>query len=215
MNCKHEFEYKNYNKLLRRNICVCKKCGVVEKPYPAVNNKPSELPDEWHPIGKSRPKVTQMVIDEFTKVLDAQDEKGMAKYGVSIDEGHVDENGDPYDWPMMAMEELADFSKYQVKEILRLRKEVNYWKRQAETAEVTANEMAEESAVMIEQLQKEVEHWKSLHQLEVNSHKETLKKFPKHSCGKHVTIVWNPEQLNKMKGIECNECGKVTFFERE
>jgi hypothetical protein len=68
----------------------------------------------------NRPKTTQAVIDGFAKLLDAQDDKGIKKYGTTIDEAEVDENGEPYDWRLMAMEELCDYSKYQVKEIVRL-----------------------------------------------------------------------------------------------
>jgi predicted nucleic acid-binding Zn-ribbon protein len=73
----------------------------------------------------NRPKTTQAVIDGFSKLLDAQDDKGIKKYSTTIDEAVLDENGEPYDWRLMAMEELADFSKYQVKEIRRLEGLVN------------------------------------------------------------------------------------------
>jgi chromosome segregation ATPase len=69
----------------------------------------------------NRPKTTQTVIDGFAKLLDAQDDKGIKKYGTTIDEAE-DKN---YDWRLMAMEELADFSKYQVKEIMKLEKIIN------------------------------------------------------------------------------------------
>lgn len=188
-------------------LTSCSKCGLV--------NNFGE---------KKRPKTTQTVIDEFTKVLDAQDDKGMVKYGVSIDDAE-DNN---YDWPLMAMEELADFSKYQVKEIKRLQRLIKAWKetskdweRQrkqlhkerdeakqwAKDAEITANEMAEESAVMIEQLQREIAILKSDALLETA-------KLTKHHCGKHVTIVWDPMEVNEMKGVKCKECGKVTYFEK-
>jgi hypothetical protein len=69
----------------------------------------------------NRPKTTQAVIDGFSKLLDAQDDKGIKKYGTTIDEAEIDEEtGEPWDWRLMAMEELCDYSKYQVKEIKRL-----------------------------------------------------------------------------------------------
>jgi hypothetical protein len=65
-----------------------------------------------------RPKTTQAVIDAFSKILDAQDEKGIKKYGTTIDEAS-DQN---YDWNVMALEECADLFKYLIKENQRLRK---------------------------------------------------------------------------------------------
>lgn len=70
-----------------------------------------------------RPTVTQKVIDAFAEILDKQDEKGLKKYGVSIDEALVDEDGNPYDWNVMALEECADLFKYLVKENRKLRAE--------------------------------------------------------------------------------------------
>jgi uncharacterized coiled-coil DUF342 family protein len=228
-----------------------------------------------------------MVIDEFTKVLDAQDDKGMAKYGVSIDEAQVDENGDPYNWPLMAMEELADFSKYQVKEILRLkntvkqvssalnhwmqrvnelekernearegceklRKEAKEWKEaylkdsslawekqynkerdEHNQTKIDANEMAEESAVVIEQLREEVEKTKKAafeyqklsiermdiineFQTEVEKYKSRCKdyedKLNNHNCRckRHALIVWG-EGANNIYRVFCKECGKTLY----
>jgi hypothetical protein len=161
-------------------------------------------------LAMGRPKVTQMVIDEFTKVLDAQNKKGMAKYKVSIDDVEVDENGEPYNWPLMAMEELADFSQYQVKEILRLRKGLDAWAKiareweeRAITAEISANEMAEESAVVIEQLQKEVE--------ELKRENNILKwQPPKHNCRQHAMVVWGPG-VNNVRRVFCKECSKTLY----
>jgi hypothetical protein len=65
-----------------------------------------------------RPKVSQIVIDEFTKLIDSQDVKGLAKYNQSIDEA-PDEK---YDWKLMALEEGADLQKYLIKRILELEK---------------------------------------------------------------------------------------------
>ena len=66
-----------------------------------------------------RPQTSQKVIDEFARIIDAQDLKGIEKYGVTIDDA-VDED---YHWLEMAGEEIADMMKYFVKEIQRLRKE--------------------------------------------------------------------------------------------
>lgn len=66
-----------------------------------------------------RPEVSQIVIDEFTKIIDSQDDKGIQKYGRTIDDA---KDGD-YSWMEMASEEIADMFKYLVKEIIRLRKE--------------------------------------------------------------------------------------------
>lgn len=67
-----------------------------------------------------RPKISQDVIDGFTAIIDAQDKKGIAKYGRTIDDA-VDED---YDWKLMALEESADQLKYLVREVKRLEKEL-------------------------------------------------------------------------------------------
>jgi hypothetical protein len=64
-----------------------------------------------------RPEITQAVIDAFSKILDAQDQKGIKKYGTTIDEA---KNSD-YDWNLMALEECADCFKYLIKENSRLK----------------------------------------------------------------------------------------------
>lgn len=71
-----------------------------------------------------RPKTSQYVINEFAKVVDSQDTKGINKYDMTIDEAS-DEN---YHWLEMAGEEVADLMKYLVKEIIRLRKAVSLLK---------------------------------------------------------------------------------------
>lgn len=70
---------------------------------------------------KDRPKTSQYVINEFTKVIDNQDLKGIEKYDMTIDEA----NDDNYHWLEMAGEEVADCFKYFVKEIVRLRKVIS------------------------------------------------------------------------------------------
>ncbi|MEH7157523.1 hypothetical protein [Neobacillus drentensis] len=67
-----------------------------------------------------RPKISQMVINEFTKLIDSQDGKGFEKYGVSID----DAKDESYNWEHMALEEAADLQKYLVKRILELEKQL-------------------------------------------------------------------------------------------
>jgi cell division protein FtsB len=71
-----------------------------------------------------RPAVSQMVINEFTKLIDLQDVKGIAKYNKTIDEA----NNADYNWMEMAGEELADMFKYLVKEIIRLKAELHVLK---------------------------------------------------------------------------------------
>jgi hypothetical protein len=65
-----------------------------------------------------RPTVSQIVIDEFTKLVDSQDVKGIAKYHETID----DAQDEKYDWKLMALEEGADLQKYLIKRILELEK---------------------------------------------------------------------------------------------
>ena len=64
-----------------------------------------------------RPIVTQRIIE----LLDKQNEKGLRKYGTTIDEAK-DEH---YDWRLMAIEELIDLVQYQQKEIMRLERLLN------------------------------------------------------------------------------------------
>jgi hypothetical protein len=68
-----------------------------------------------------RPKTSQMVIDEFTNIIDSQDNKGFAKYGKSIDEA----DDTKYNWELMALEETADLQKYLVRRIKQLEKQLN------------------------------------------------------------------------------------------
>lgn len=74
------------------------------------------------PLNTSRPMTSQIVIKEFSKIIDAQDKKGIEKYGKTIDEAVN------YDWELMALEEAADLQKYLVKEIVRLRAELHILK---------------------------------------------------------------------------------------
>ncbi|PKR86122.1 hypothetical protein [Heyndrickxia camelliae] len=67
-----------------------------------------------------RPRISQAVIDEFSAIIDAQDKKGIDKYGRSIDDA-IDED---YDWKLMALEESADQLKYLVREVKMLEKKL-------------------------------------------------------------------------------------------
>jgi hypothetical protein len=66
-----------------------------------------------------RPLTSQIVIDKFASIIDSQDEKGLKKYGISIDEA----SNLQYNWELMALEETADLQKYLVKQIMRLKSE--------------------------------------------------------------------------------------------
>jgi hypothetical protein len=63
-----------------------------------------------------RPLTSQIVIDEFSKIIDSQDKKGFDKYGVTID--HAENKN--YNWELMALEETADLQKYLVRRILEV-----------------------------------------------------------------------------------------------
>lgn len=64
-----------------------------------------------------RPEVTQQIIE----LLDKQNEKGLKKYGTTIDQ--VSDMA--YDWKLMALEEAIDLIQYQQKEIMRLERLLN------------------------------------------------------------------------------------------
>jgi hypothetical protein len=66
-----------------------------------------------------RPKVSQIVINEFSKIIDSQDVKGISKYHKSIDNA----SDADYNWELMALEEAADLQKYLVKQIIKLKAE--------------------------------------------------------------------------------------------
>lgn len=68
---------------------------------------------------KQRPVTSQIVIDEFAKVVDSQDDKGLEKYNQSIDNAKDED----YHWLVMAGEEIIDMFKYFIREIRRLTKE--------------------------------------------------------------------------------------------
>ncbi|OMF46585.1 hypothetical protein [Paenibacillus peoriae] len=64
-----------------------------------------------------RPEVTQRIIE----LLDKQNEKGLKKYGTTIDQV----SDMVYDWKLMALEEAIDLIQYQQKEIMRLERLLN------------------------------------------------------------------------------------------
>ncbi|OMF32358.1 MULTISPECIES: hypothetical protein [Paenibacillus] len=64
-----------------------------------------------------RPEVTQRIIE----LLDKQNEKGLKKYGTTIDQ--VSDMA--YDWKLMALEEAADLIQYLQKEVIRLERLLN------------------------------------------------------------------------------------------
>ncbi|MMZ50561.1 hypothetical protein D1872_122790 [compost metagenome] len=64
-----------------------------------------------------RPEVTQRIIE----LLDKQNEKGLRKYGTTIDQ--VPDTA--YDWKLMALEEAADLIQYLQKEVMRLERLLN------------------------------------------------------------------------------------------
>jgi len=85
---------------------------------------------------KPRPETSQIVIDEFTKIVDSQDDKGYLKYKTTIDEAK-DEN---YNWELMAIEEAVDMSKYFVKRIKELEKRIRRLKSMRRIAKYLAVE---------------------------------------------------------------------------
>ncbi|MEK5175105.1 hypothetical protein NST63_18060 [Heyndrickxia sp. FSL W8-0496] len=72
-----------------------------------------------------RPKTSQAVIDGFAAIIDAQDQKGIQKYGRNIDDA-IDED---YDWKLMALEESADQLKYLVREVKMLKNKLREEKK--------------------------------------------------------------------------------------
>ncbi|MBY7736310.1 hypothetical protein [Paenibacillus polymyxa] len=64
-----------------------------------------------------RPEVTQRIIE----LLDKQNEKGLKKYGTTIDQV-ADQS---YDWKLMALEEAVDLIQYLQKEVIRLERLLN------------------------------------------------------------------------------------------
>jgi hypothetical protein len=61
---------------------------------------------------------SQMVMEIIAQLMDEQDQKGLKKYGVTLDKVAFDD----YDWNRMAMEEMADCIKYLLMENFRLKR---------------------------------------------------------------------------------------------
>lgn len=61
--------------------------------------------------------IKEAVLSTVSKALDAQTEKGITKYGQSLDDISVD----AYDWNQMAAEEMIDGMQYQQMEIKKLK----------------------------------------------------------------------------------------------
>lgn len=64
--------------------------------------------------------IKDSLLHRIRKQIDDQSNKGVAKYGHTLD----DCNYDKYDWLEMANQELIDLAQYQQKEIRRLRSEI-------------------------------------------------------------------------------------------
>lgn len=64
--------------------------------------------------------VTQQSIDEFSSIALSQRQKGLSKYGVTLDERTAAER----DWSKDVKEELVDAFQY----IVMLERERNYWR---------------------------------------------------------------------------------------
>jgi len=64
-------------------------------------------------------KVSRKILNRVEEQLLNQNAKGLAEYGVTID----DANDEEYDWNFEALGEVLDALQYQVKENMRLRKE--------------------------------------------------------------------------------------------
>ncbi|ARK28752.1 hypothetical protein [Halalkalibacter krulwichiae] len=64
-------------------------------------------------------KVSREILNRIAKQLQAQSEKGLREYGVTID----DASDDQYNWSEEALAEVIDASQYLVKENMRLRRE--------------------------------------------------------------------------------------------
>lgn len=61
--------------------------------------------------------IKQKVLNTVSKIIDSQNEKGLQKYGESLDECDLNK----HDWNLMIIEELIDALQYQQKEINRIK----------------------------------------------------------------------------------------------
>ena len=65
---------------------------------------------------KQQSTIKEMILATIEEHIDAQNKKGVKKYGQTIDDCPADN----YDWMKMALEEAIDLMQYQQKEIGRL-----------------------------------------------------------------------------------------------
>lgn len=77
------------------------------------------------------------VREVINRVLDKQNEKGMATYGQTLD----DCPDDAYEWNVMALEEMADGMQYMAKENVRLRRLLQAEKTKVKTYERQLNQL--------------------------------------------------------------------------
>lgn len=77
------------------------------------------------------------VREVIDRVLDKQNEKGMATYGQTLD----DCPDDAYEWNVMALEEMADGMQYMAKENVRLRRLLQAEKTKVKTYERQLNQL--------------------------------------------------------------------------
>jgi uncharacterized protein YukE len=157
----------------------------------------------------NRPKTTQAVIDGFAKLLDAQDDKGIKKYGTTMDEAD-DKN---YDWRLMAMEELADFSKYQVKEIRRLEKVTNDWKERFQDLKEDAEKEIDNLESVLEKVSKERDEFKRQYikahaEIQDLQYKLKVAEKPEHDCSKNQGVIWKGKDIVK---VYCSVCNKTLY----
>lgn len=122
----HRWKCKNCRFVVRYGVkqdapTHCRKCGGST----FYENDSIESQHLEH-RERTRPRISQMVINEFTALVDAQDSKGIEKYGRTIDDA-IDED---YDWRVMALEECADQLKYLVRDVKRLEKQLRNEKAQ-------------------------------------------------------------------------------------
>jgi ketol-acid reductoisomerase len=96
---------------------------------------------------------SQIVIDKFASIIDSQDEKGIKKYGISIDEA----SNLQYNWELMALEETADLQKYLVKQIMRLKSENRFKSKWINELQVNNDELLHRIKLLEED---SIEEWK-------------------------------------------------------
>lgn len=106
-----------------------------------------------------RPLTSQTVIDEFAKIVDAQDIKGFKKYGTTIDEAS-DTN---YNWELMALEETADLQKYLVRRIMQQEEEI----QKAKERELVCMDDIEQLEGMLRQANQRINELESIKDIEV------------------------------------------------